>query len=314
MRKIVCFVFTLFLLLSCVSAYNGNVTVYVTRTGKCYHRDRCTYLHSRIEITLEDAVNQEYRPCSRCHPPLLGAGSEQDSLPYLRPSERPKEKKNGGDSGIIIIVLVFLVLGSAGSTSKPKTRCRSSKKQTNTHPLKQSHSVTTNAMPLSSQEPAILPEPTESALPPNPPKAAMPPPNSTKLPEPPAPPPVETDSDHYGKNLCMRETYRMLYEGKSLVELAGVPEGFWADDDGIYMTPSFKENWTIVFMSKYGTAYHRKGCPRAKDVRAFNICYALKVGRRPCRACKPVEQLPDWAVEYQRISQLCKQFNISVLP
>ena len=43
--------------------------VYVTRTGKKYHRAGCRYLsRSMIPISLEDA-QAEYDPCSVCNPP-----------------------------------------------------------------------------------------------------------------------------------------------------------------------------------------------------------------------------------------------------
>lgn len=50
---------------------NGDTVVYVTRTGECYHRKNCSYLKSRIETTLEEAVADGYRRCSRCTPPKL---------------------------------------------------------------------------------------------------------------------------------------------------------------------------------------------------------------------------------------------------
>ena len=44
-------------------------TVYVTKTGKKYHRDGCSYLRrSKILISLADA-KKRYSPCSRCNPP-----------------------------------------------------------------------------------------------------------------------------------------------------------------------------------------------------------------------------------------------------
>ena len=44
--------------------------VYVTRTGKCYHRGSCSYLRkSKIPMRLSEA-RKRYRPCSRCKPPL----------------------------------------------------------------------------------------------------------------------------------------------------------------------------------------------------------------------------------------------------
>ena len=46
-----------------------NVEVYVTRTGKKYHRGSCSSLRrSKIPISLADA-KQKYGPCSRCNPP-----------------------------------------------------------------------------------------------------------------------------------------------------------------------------------------------------------------------------------------------------
>jgi hypothetical protein len=45
-------------------------TVYVTRTGKKYHRDGCRYLRSsRIPVSLKDAKDRGYTPCSVCKPP-----------------------------------------------------------------------------------------------------------------------------------------------------------------------------------------------------------------------------------------------------
>jgi hypothetical protein len=45
-------------------------TVYVTRTGKRYHRDGCRYLaSSKIPMKLKDAKAQGYTPCKVCRPP-----------------------------------------------------------------------------------------------------------------------------------------------------------------------------------------------------------------------------------------------------
>lgn len=51
---------------------NSETVVYVTYSGKKYHRSSCSYLSSsKIEIELEDAVNDGYSRCSRCKPPKL---------------------------------------------------------------------------------------------------------------------------------------------------------------------------------------------------------------------------------------------------
>ncbi len=48
---------------------NKSVTVYRTKTGKKYHRDGCSYLKSRIQTTVAEAVSMGLTPCSRCQPP-----------------------------------------------------------------------------------------------------------------------------------------------------------------------------------------------------------------------------------------------------
>jgi hypothetical protein len=45
-------------------------TVYITRTGKKYHRDGCRYLAaSKIPISLNDAKANRYTACKVCRPP-----------------------------------------------------------------------------------------------------------------------------------------------------------------------------------------------------------------------------------------------------
>jgi micrococcal nuclease len=66
----------------------GAVQVYVTNTGKRYHREGCSSLRrSRIPISLEDAARSEYEPCSVCRPPVLSetelASEEAARLPRL---------------------------------------------------------------------------------------------------------------------------------------------------------------------------------------------------------------------------------------
>ncbi|GAA0120808.1 hypothetical protein UT300018_01230 [Clostridium faecium] len=47
-----------------------STVVYITETGEKYHLGGCRYLSkSKIEISLQDAVNRGYTPCSRCSPP-----------------------------------------------------------------------------------------------------------------------------------------------------------------------------------------------------------------------------------------------------
>ena len=46
-----------------------NETVYVTSTGKKYHREGCQFLKkSKIPMSLKKAKGS-YEPCSKCNPP-----------------------------------------------------------------------------------------------------------------------------------------------------------------------------------------------------------------------------------------------------
>ena len=49
------------------AAQRNEQTVYVTNSGKKYHRDGCQYLKkSKIPISLSSAQSQGYTPCSKC--------------------------------------------------------------------------------------------------------------------------------------------------------------------------------------------------------------------------------------------------------
>jgi micrococcal nuclease len=49
-----------------------ELIVYVTKSGKKYHRQGCQYLSkSAIPLPLKEAIRKGYEPCSRCKPPTL---------------------------------------------------------------------------------------------------------------------------------------------------------------------------------------------------------------------------------------------------
>ena len=57
-------------------AASGDTTVYITKTGECYHADGCASLRrSKIETTLQNAVDKGFRACSKCHPASLDAST-----------------------------------------------------------------------------------------------------------------------------------------------------------------------------------------------------------------------------------------------
>ena len=50
------------------SDISNSQTVYITKTGKKYHRSGCSYLKkSKISISLKNAKAQGYTACSRCY-------------------------------------------------------------------------------------------------------------------------------------------------------------------------------------------------------------------------------------------------------
>ncbi len=50
-------------------AASGDTIVYKTKSGECYHKDGCSSLSkSKIEITLQKAVDSGLRACSKCKP------------------------------------------------------------------------------------------------------------------------------------------------------------------------------------------------------------------------------------------------------
>ena len=43
------------------------ITVYITKTGRCYHTEDCAYAKNASEmLTFEQAESRGYRPCSFC--------------------------------------------------------------------------------------------------------------------------------------------------------------------------------------------------------------------------------------------------------
>lgn len=48
-----------------------STTVYITRTGECYHTSSCSCLSkSKIKKKLSD-IYENYRPCNLCYPPVI---------------------------------------------------------------------------------------------------------------------------------------------------------------------------------------------------------------------------------------------------
>jgi hypothetical protein len=57
---------------STIKEVREDTTVYITKTGKKYHTEDCRYLSkSKIPISLKEAIQRGYTPCSVCSPPLI---------------------------------------------------------------------------------------------------------------------------------------------------------------------------------------------------------------------------------------------------
>ncbi len=81
MKRILSIFIACILLMSplAVFAADGSMIVIITKTGECYHLDGCRTLRSRIEVTLQDAVNRGYRPCQVCNPPTLSSSIDRSA-------------------------------------------------------------------------------------------------------------------------------------------------------------------------------------------------------------------------------------------
>lgn len=70
MRRTIATFCLCFAVLAATAAGEPDTKVYVTKTGKKYHRAECESLKkSKIEIRLKDAKKKGYKPCTRCEPP-----------------------------------------------------------------------------------------------------------------------------------------------------------------------------------------------------------------------------------------------------
>ncbi len=83
-KKIKTAMYILLLILCAKSVYSEEQKsspenfVYVTRTGKKYHRKSCSYLRkSSIPINQEKAKAAGYTPCSKCRPAILANTSQK---------------------------------------------------------------------------------------------------------------------------------------------------------------------------------------------------------------------------------------------
>ena len=114
-----------------VYAASGDTTVYITKSGKCYHSDGCSSLSkSKIETTLQSAVDKGYKACSKCNPVTLDSSSSKatDSTTAEKKSASSK-KETATTSKASVSTSVGKASGksSTGTTSKKDSSSKSSK-------------------------------------------------------------------------------------------------------------------------------------------------------------------------------------------
>jgi len=87
-----------------------NNTVYVTKSGKKYHRADCRSLSkSRIPIALND-VGTRYTPCTICSPPVVEAKEKNQEAEQIKPASEITSPSSG----------------QCQATTKKGTRCKRS--------------------------------------------------------------------------------------------------------------------------------------------------------------------------------------------
>lgn len=88
---------------SFASSDNGDTVVYVTYSGKKYHRESCGYLRSKYEITLREAVEQGYQPCSRCSPPRFNGVIEKQQQQKEKQTQTSTSKSKSAVSQTSVV-------------------------------------------------------------------------------------------------------------------------------------------------------------------------------------------------------------------
>lgn len=135
MKRIVAVLLLCTALVSFAYAVPSDTTVCVTPTGEKYHKIGCSYIHDTYYVmTIQEAADKGYTPCSRCQPgycdvvesvkiePSRTIEPEQEyriSAPHVEasvsaPSEETEEKKSGVmlPSWVVYGLLIYVVFSA----------------------------------------------------------------------------------------------------------------------------------------------------------------------------------------------------------
>jgi len=252
---------------------NGDTTVYVTNTGKKYHRAGCSYLKSCHSISLEDAYIAGYGACSRCNPPAYTGtavrGGKKDSSSYGSGSS---SHSSGSSSP-----------SGSGSISATKTETKEEKK---TFPIGR---VALGGLAFLIGHWYITAKRTR------------------KREE-----EERRRKEEEERRRWEEEKERLLSElhGRSVREVARVPEGIrFLNGYPVDNNDSTYGSYT-VYISENGKCYHRKaGCCSARKPRHI---FQAQGYYSPCSKCSSGYRLkaPDWFYDYDRLQKECAKYRV----
>lgn len=142
------------------------------------------------------------------------------------------------------------------------------------------------------------------------------------LPEPkhakskPVQPPMRTISKEEREHMIQADTYREMCGGRSIREMAEVPEDVYFDtfDRPNTLNRDPPDDPFFVYVTKNGDSYHLRTCRLAKTASPMNICQAMAEGKQPCKLCHPMEKLPDFAVRYRELKRIQREYGVYMLP
>lgn len=242
-------------------AYNGDIIVYVTDTGECYHREGCTYLKSERPITLERA-DRMYRPCSRCDPPRLGEDSSNDTDRYYSYEERQEMEREAKLEEERQEKLI--------AEEERIRREQEKKQQEEEREAKKAREKENTKTVIQVVTPIIIITLITFVA-----RGAM------------------------CKKQARRE-HEARCKGELPGGMPGMPFGTIIGDDGMPREIDAKFGWGkkyTFFVSRTGYSFHRAGCTR----NAYIMVHAASIGnRKPCKKCRPVLPNLSWFKENKK--------------
>ena len=315
-----------------------NTTVYITPTGEKYHREDCTYTTKATvrAMTIANAEARGYGACSRCDPDVLvgaysskwdgvsgGGGSNggkvtigaaadsnnaemenkvkdlQKQVDELSAavSEYESQKQKLADWVTLTLILLFftplgwLLLDWLFFAPRQKIK---SLQQANAALLEVNRELSAEknrsgvTQAGSGEMPRVVPAPRSA----------------------------EDIAEEERQAQAFRVEQTELYAGKSMAQMAGVPDDVEMDIHGWPHTKGRQGSRMDAFMvfSNNGKVYHTAACRYAGGER-LHVFMAVNKGMRPCSVCDPPSGTPQaWFYEWHRLNRIREQYGFGMLP